>query len=335
VSKKHLLVAVLIALAGAGSMSVIGQEEPAQPLPVVQVKVSSFGILDPVLEIERPSLAEAARRHDYVSFSAVYLEAQARGETTAAYDNLYELWTWSMNDPLGAFYGSEFHNRLARAYPDYASYIAQYSIVDDRGSTFYPTAETRAFLLERAMQGGPAPRVAFLDARPTVVRRAAATPPREPARLTAAAPQQTKTVKVATAPKPKTTPAPAKVVETPARVVEAPKVVVETPAVTTPAPAPVAEAPVVIKAEQEEAPVVAPDPKGSLATRRIILVVISLLGLGFLMMILRTPTEKMPESILAPPADEKPPAPVEPIRRVPTPAPRPSEEKPRATGSHG
>ena len=48
------------------------------------------------------------------------------------------------------------HSRFARAYPGFADYIAAYRIVDRNGNVFYPTAETRAFLIRQA-SGGKAP----------------------------------------------------------------------------------------------------------------------------------------------------------------------------------
>jgi hypothetical protein len=134
-------------------------------------------------------------------------------------------------------------------------------------------------------------------------------------------------------------------VVTPATPVAKAPAVVEEPApavveATTPAPAPViAEPPVVVQAEETQpaqAEPVVPESPSALPNRGILLIVIGLIGVGLLALILRTPSEPMPTTILAPPAAaDKPPAPVEPIRRTPAPGSVKAEEKPRATGSHG
>src|SRR6185436_2448963 len=53
--------------------------------------------------------------------------------------------------------------RLARAYPGFAEYISEFVLVDRKGNAFYPTAETRTFLLERALRGD-VPRVIIAEA---------------------------------------------------------------------------------------------------------------------------------------------------------------------------
>ncbi len=343
-SKKSLLVVVLIMLAGALTFSVIGQEEPSQPLPVVQAKVTTFGLIDPSLEFQWPTLADAARRHDYVSFNTVYLEAKARGESVGPYDALYDLWTWAMNDPIGAFFGGDLHDRIARAYPGFADYIAEFAIIDSRGNTFYPTSETRAFLLEKALSGAPSPRLTIEE------RRLASTREERPLTRSSAAPSPRRTTRVESRVT-TTAPAPAKVATTPA--VATPAAATSAPVVATPAPAPVVtEPPVVVKAEESapapaaQAPAQAPasasvqpaTPESSgLRSRGILLVVIGLIGIGLLALILRTPKETMPATILTPTPTvaDKPPAPVEPIRRTPAPDSPKGAEKPRATGSHG
>lgn len=151
---------LLITFVAAPPVTVNGQEDP---LPAVTPKVASFAIpaelpmvflaVEPIRDFRQPSLLEAARANDYVTFDALYRDAKARGEATGAYDTLYELWTYAVTDPIGAFYGRDLYERLARAYPGYARFIDDYRIVDDRGAVFYPTSETRAFLLDRIVEG--------------------------------------------------------------------------------------------------------------------------------------------------------------------------------------
>ena len=98
------------------------------------------------------SLQEAARRNDYATFDAAYTAALNSGRDVSQYAELHRLWKWSMTDPVGAFYGQELHDRFARAYPQYAAFIEDFKIVDANGQAFYPTSETRAFLLRNAVE---------------------------------------------------------------------------------------------------------------------------------------------------------------------------------------
>ena len=196
---------VAIALAGVIAFSVIGQDEP---LPAVIPKASpTLGTIplaaptivlaaEPIREYRPPTLLDAARNNDYITFDALYAAAKKRGEDVSPYDALHELWTYSVTDPIGAFYGQELYERLSRAYPGYAAYIDEFRVIDSRGNTFYPTSETRAFLLDRAVEGRPAPRVQVAErkARPVERRpRPAAEPETSsrklPAAEAAAAPQ--------------------------------------------------------------------------------------------------------------------------------------------------
>lgn len=163
--RKYAVVVLLVSLVSFAAFSVIGQEEPlpsVTPKDAPALVTSEFPpvvlAVEPIRALHEPTLAEAARRNDYVTFDALYRKAKERGESVAAFATLHELWSWSMADPIGAFYGSEMHDRLAAAYPDYAKYIADQRIVDSRGNVFYPTSETRAFLLAQALEAR-APRV--------------------------------------------------------------------------------------------------------------------------------------------------------------------------------
>ncbi len=149
-----------MALAVAITFSTTGQEEP---LPVVHAKASASDLPVPrpaaylTVALNRPFdpslLAEAARANDFAAFDALYRGARKLGQPVAAYSTLHELWSWSMSDPIGAFYGRDIHERFASAFPGYARFIEEYSIVDNNGNAFYPTSETRAFLLARALEG--------------------------------------------------------------------------------------------------------------------------------------------------------------------------------------
>ena len=64
--------------------------------------------------------------------------------------DLETVWKFSASDPSGSYYGDEslagFHDRLSADYSDYARFIEEFRVTDQTGRTFYPTAETRAFL---------------------------------------------------------------------------------------------------------------------------------------------------------------------------------------------
>jgi hypothetical protein len=384
---------LLLALGIAVAATVTGQEEP---LPTVHsrafaVEPASIVLaVEPIRVVQQPTLADAVRRNDYLTFHALYQESQP-----AEYRTLHELWTWAMSDPTGAFYGRDMHDRLARAYPGYASYIETFRIVDSRGNVFYPTSETRTFLLQRAMER-EAPRVQLATtsalaskANVTATTKKSATRATAPTKRASNA-TTPKTATHATTPKTAThatttktathapstknrrsssasprhsaqSTAPKAAVTTaqttPPAIVAATPVATPattpaaTPASTTPnggegagvggAPAatPIETAPVATT-PAEPVPTTAAQPvattpvdaaAGRTPNSGILLLVIGLIGVGLLAVILRTPREAQPTSILQPPppADaSKPAASVEPIRR-------PADEKSRATGSRG
>jgi hypothetical protein len=332
---KYTVVVLLIAVVGTTTMPVTGQEEP---LPVIQAKTffepvtpSIALAVEPIRDLaQQTTLVDAARANDYVTFDALYREAPI-----PAFAMLHELWTFSMTDPIGAFYGEETYARLARAYPGYARYIEEFRIVDSNGNVFYPTSETRAFLLDRAVEGRPAPRVQIAEGTGTP-----ASPPAEQAASRRRAPAQP-TVKTAPA---SVAPAKAAARDAAASAGEdagAPKVkVVAAKAVVESAPVVVAEP----QPQPTPAPVAITRPEpatitvdNSFGTRGIFLLLIGILGIGVLAMMLRTPSE-LPASIMTPPADTAaPPPPVEPLRRptAATPPPPPAAGKNRAGGSHG
>jgi hypothetical protein len=328
---RNAFVLLFIAVFATSAGSVTGQEEPlpaVTPRALLSAEFPTIALpVEPIRAVEQPTLEEAARRNDFATFDALYREALSRGEPVAQFATLHELWTWAINDPVGAFYGPAMRDRLARAYPGFAAYIEDFRIIDDRGNAFYPTSETRAFLLDRAL-AGRAPRVLVAEApspavepaapvavrpspSPRVTKTAAAAPARvAPRRVRAAQPEVPVVAAAAPAPAPVQAAAPpvevpvASVVETPA--VAAPKVDAATPAPSAAVVAPSQAAP-------QETPV-------RQNSRGILLLVMGLVGIGLLAVMMRTPREAQPMSIIQPPAPEKPAAPVEPLRR-PTPAP--------------
>ena len=310
---RHLVILVLIAFVGAIALSVTGQEEPLPPITPRGVTIVLP--IEPAVEYHAPTLAEAAHANDYVTFDALYTEAWKRGQSVALYETLHELWTWSMNDPIGAFYGPDLHARLARAYPGYREFIEEHRIVDSNGNLFYPTSETRAFLLARAIEGYGA-RVMVAEAQPaqeraaqpraterrTSTTRSAASVPssagsRKPvgsaaersARQSAGTPKAVAPAALAPSPSPAPgAPAPVAAV-TPDPIITEPPVVI-TPS-TAPAPAPVTIAETAPPQPVGPPPVEPPAKKTNLAGRGLLLVIVGLIGVGLLAVILRTPPE--------------------------------------------
>ena len=361
--KRHALIVGLIALVAVSTLSVTGQEEP---LPTVQPRPTSFVpdaasfqyvalAVEPARELPAPTLADAVRRNDYVTFNALYTSGKAAGENVRAFDALHELWSWSMNDPVGAFYGAGVHDRLARAYPGFAEFIDAYRIVDSRGAVYYPTSETRTFLLARALEGR-APRVLIAEAAeqsaPTTSSRSevrpsgasvrsttSATP--APARVAADATSNAAPIGVA-APPPsresavRQTPPTEVAVRTkqPQEIATAEPESTIAPVVPAIADAPlVREIPLANPSANAPAPVVAANDRtpiareNALANRGILLLVLGIIGIGLLAVMLRTPSDTTMPSIMQPPAAppaeqaaeksaESTPASVEPIHRA-------------------
>ena len=239
------------------------------------ISLAAVGQQEPVIDPFDVALAEAARQNNFAEFDRLY-----QANPLAPYAELHRLWSWSMNDPIGGFYGGETFERLAVAYPGFAAFIDAQKIVDSNGKTFYPTVETRAFLLSQAVRG-----------------------------VIAEVPRPTRPVQIAKKPQ-AAAPAPARVV-VPAlpTVAAAPKAPLKTAAVPRPAepvratpvaalPAVIASAPVV---EVNAAPVVAASvvpppvttkPVSSDLGRGIFLIIAGLFGLGLVSVMLQTPTDE-------------------------------------------
>ena len=135
---------VIVALALITSLSADGRPDRMIDLPV-----------EPQRSPIASTLADAARRHDFPTFDSMYRTAVSR-QSVAAFDELHSLWNWAMSDPIGAFYGQARYERYARMFPGYTRFIEEYRIVDSNGNSFFPTAETRKFLLEQALSRTPA-----------------------------------------------------------------------------------------------------------------------------------------------------------------------------------
>lgn len=125
---RHAVICIAVALFSASAVS----DEPIVAL-AIEPEIAAF---------ETPTLESAARANDFATFDALY-----RAEPDPAFRALHELWSYSMTERTGAFYGAEMYERLSREHPGYAEFIEEHRIVDGKGEVFYPASETRAFLL--------------------------------------------------------------------------------------------------------------------------------------------------------------------------------------------
>ena len=151
------------------SVSAIGQ----QPAVLIYPSTSIDLPIEPVRLQTPMTLGDAAKHNDFPLFDAMFNAAPAHD--ASAFAELHSFWKWSMTDPLGAFYGDDVHAKLAAEYPDYANYIADFGIIDSHGRAFYPSAETRSFLLKKAISGQRA--VVAEIVRPTVRKVVERRPP--------------------------------------------------------------------------------------------------------------------------------------------------------------
>ena len=79
-------------------------------------------------------------------------EKNAANEALKVYDDVEAFLDYQYDTPTGAFFDASTDGLLARmkAYPDYQRAIADQTIVDASGTRFYPTRETREFLVREA-----------------------------------------------------------------------------------------------------------------------------------------------------------------------------------------
>ena len=231
-----------------------------------------------------PTLFGAASSNDFATFDSLY-----RSEPQPQYAELHRLWSWSMEHPVGAFYGAEEHARLSAMYPGFEVYIADHSIVDSRGNVFYPTVETRQYLLGRAAAGVlarsvPAPR----KSAPAVARvepPAAVTPAAVAVAVSAAIvaePPAAALPPVVAAPAPVVTPAPQ---------LTAPVIVTEAAILTPFVPRNIAAAPA---RESVRGAIGRNEARRGDLSRSIFLMIAGLLGVGMLSVMLHAPHDEGP-----------------------------------------
>jgi hypothetical protein len=297
--RKVSLAVRVIALVAIFSVSAIGQQSPTillYPITSIDLPVEPARLVTPM------TLADAAEHNDFPMFDAMFTNASKREATPFA--ELHSFWKWSLTDPVGAFYGDDVHARLAAEYPDYAQFIADYGIIDSHGRAFYPSAETRAFLLQHALdsrnavvaEGGVRPSHPAVTIVPRVAREARTV--QSPVRATKA-PAPKHVVRKVAEHKAAPTVAAAKVAApiVAHTVPTAPAVEQQAPVQPVVAPVTVtkvAASPVQARPALRKAPPVAhPQPKGNARfDRGLLLILAGLIGLGMLSMVLSAPDEE-------------------------------------------
>ncbi|MGZ4809606.1 MAG: hypothetical protein ACXV7D_09805 [Thermoanaerobaculia bacterium] len=100
----------------------------------------------PVFAADAPaSLLDAARQNDFAAFETLFAREPSPSQTAR---DLRVVWTYAINDPTGAFFGTEMYDQIASAHPSFPAYIEEFAVHDSSGNRFYPTAETKRFLIE-------------------------------------------------------------------------------------------------------------------------------------------------------------------------------------------
>ncbi len=268
--RKVSLAARVILVVAVCSVSAIGQQ--SSPAVLLYPATSIDLPVEPARMATPMTLADAAKHNDFPMFDAMFNEA-SRTEA-APYAELHSFWKWSLTDPVGAFYGDEMHAKFATEYPGYAGYIADFGIIDSHGRAFYPSAETRTFLLRQAALGeGQVPRLAEMARPKPRVERVGSVPP--PVKTSSATP----TKRPALVPRPDSSTSSLGITAAPLPVVAAPPVVIAPIVQGQPRPAPIT-------------PRVVARPSDARLGRGLLLIIAGLIGLGMLSVMLHAPSEE-------------------------------------------
>ncbi|MGZ8831834.1 MAG: hypothetical protein ACXW19_01400 [Thermoanaerobaculia bacterium] len=260
----------VVVIAAVFTVSAVGQQPTATVLPDPSPSIDLP--VEPVHPATPMTLSDAAQRNDFPAFAMIYADSEPR--EAASFAEFDGFWKWSLTDPVGGFYGADMHARLAARYPDYEPFIADHRIVDARGNSFYPSSETRAFLLKKAVSGAAA-KVASVRQPEAVPRRVSVEKP-----APALVPQRA-TVSVQ---EPVSSPAQQRAsaaVATPTQTARSAGEDTGAPLRTAPAPLKTSVAP-------------ADDARFA---RGFALFIAGLIGLGMLTVMLRTPAEERPKEM--------------------------------------
>ena len=138
-------------------------------LAVACLVLISTAAARPTANRERPTaiideLLKAAAAEDLPRFDAAVerartaIESMPLGNPRNSFrraimigEDVSRVWHFAITDPGGSYYDEErlpfYYDHLVADHPKYAQFIAEYAI-NDHGLLFYPTRETRAFLLK-------------------------------------------------------------------------------------------------------------------------------------------------------------------------------------------
>jgi hypothetical protein len=141
----------------------------APVLAVACVVMISAAAARPIANGERPTaiideLLKAAAAEDLPRFDAgverarTAIESMPLGNARNSFrraimivEDVSRVWHFAITDAGGSYYDEErlpfYYDHLVADYPKYARFIAEFAI-NDHGLMFYPTRETRVFLLK-------------------------------------------------------------------------------------------------------------------------------------------------------------------------------------------
>jgi hypothetical protein len=100
------------------------------------------------------TLIDAAKLNDFAAFQSLFAREQSPPKAAS---DLHDVWIYSTTDPAGSFFGGDRYNQLVSAHPAFAAYIEPFAVDDRRGNRFYPTAETKTFLIAEMAEAAPIP----------------------------------------------------------------------------------------------------------------------------------------------------------------------------------
>ncbi|MGZ4778865.1 MAG: hypothetical protein ACXV5L_06690, partial [Thermoanaerobaculia bacterium] len=124
-----------------------------QPPPAATLRGGLREIQDAAERGDRDAFGDAlARVHALVATYPTGGERNAANDVLKVYDDLQQVWDYQFQSPTGAFFDASTDNLLAsmKPYADYQRFIADKTITDANGARFYPTRETRDFLVREA-----------------------------------------------------------------------------------------------------------------------------------------------------------------------------------------
>jgi hypothetical protein len=269
--------------------------------------------IEPEHSFDGDTLLAAARRNDFRAFEELYAHARDR----ARWRTLHEVWTYAESERTGAFFDESMRDRLAAAYSGYGAYIDDFRIVDSHGHSYYPSAETRHFLIERAVK----------EVRPAKSQRIATAVTHRAKKVHASRAKVVIPTPVAHVAAPAARPGPSTTLGmTLAAPVSAAPIVAQ-PVVPAPAPVQIAAPAPAVSTH----PTKQPAPAEDTTAPGILLIVMGLAGIGVMMLILRAPKSAPPSLDLG--TSKKPSLDTQP--GVKSDVKSSTSPEHRATGSHG